>query len=79
MAWLFYERPPEFFTSFIEENPELAQRIAIFDLCWVYIGEDVCRKFNETESIVFKEFELFLKDKWGILFSSVNEMSALAP
>lgn len=79
MAWLFQERPPEFLISFIEENPEFAQRIAIFDLSGVYAGETICRKFNETESSVLMEFEQFLEDNWGISFSSVNEVPALAP
>jgi hypothetical protein len=77
IAWLFQERPPEFLISFIKENPELAQRIALFDLSGVYNGEKVCRKFNETESSVFKEFEQFLEENWEITFKSVNEMPAL--
>lgn len=77
MAWLFQERPPEFLSSFIEENPELTQRIAIFDLTGAYTGETLCRRFNETESSVFEEFEQFLEDNWGIMFSPVNEMPAL--
>ena len=79
MAWLFQERPPDFFASFVEDNPELAQRIAIFDLSCVYTGENVCRKLNETESRVFEEFEQFLEDNWGITYSPVNEMPALTP
>ena len=79
MAWLFQERPPESFASFIEENPELTQRIAIFDLSCVYAGENVCRKLNETESSVFEEFEQFLEVNWEVMFSSVNEMPALTP
>ncbi|PVX27235.1 MAG: hypothetical protein CW716_03365 [Candidatus Bathyarchaeum sp.] len=79
MAWLFQERPPEFFKSFVEESSELAQRIAIFDLSCVYTGENVCHKFNETESSVLMEFEQFLVDNWGIVFSPVTEMPALTP
>jgi len=77
MAWLFQERPPEFLMSWLKENPELAQNTALFDLSCVYTGENVCRRFNETESSVFKEFEQFLEDNWEITFKPVNQMPAL--
>jgi hypothetical protein len=77
IAWLFQERPPDFLTSLIKESPELVQRIAIFDLSGVYAGEKVCRKFNETDSSVFKEFERFLEENWDITFKPVDEVPAL--
>ena len=77
IAWLFQERPPEFLMSQIKENPELTNKTAIFDLSGVYTGEKVCRKFNETESSVFKEFEQFLEENWEIAFKPVDEMPAL--
>ena len=77
IAWLFHERPPEFLISQVKENPELTETIALFDLSSVYAGENVCRKFNETESSVFKEFEQFLEEKWGTSFNPLNEMPAL--
>lgn len=77
IAWLFQERPPKFLISQVKKNPELAKKTAIFDLSCVYTGEKVCRKFNETESSVFKEFEQFLEEEWEIIFKPVNEMPAL--
>jgi hypothetical protein len=77
MAWLFQERPLGFLTSLIKESPELVPRIAIFDLSGVYAGEKVCRKFNETDSSVFKEFEQFLEENWDITFKPVDEVPAL--
>jgi len=77
IAWLFQERPPEFLMSRVKENPELSKKTAIFDLSCVYMGENVCRKFNETESSVFKEFEQFLEEEWEITFKPVDEMPTL--
>ena len=77
IAWLFQERPPEFLTQRIKENPELTKKTAIFDLSCVYTGENICRKLNETESNVFKEFEQFLEEEWEITFKPADEMPAL--
>ena len=76
-GWLFQERPPEFLISWIKENPDLTMKTAIFDLSCVYTGENICRRFNETESIVFKEFEQFLEEEWDIEFKPVDELPAL--
>jgi hypothetical protein len=62
MCWLFQEKPPEFLINWIKESPSLSQKTAIFDLSCVYKGENVCRKFNETDSVVFYEFEWFLEE-----------------
>jgi hypothetical protein len=76
-CWLFQERPPEFLISQVKENPELKKKTAIFDLSCVYTGEAVCRKFNETESSIFKEFEQFLEEEWEVILKPVDEMPAL--
>jgi hypothetical protein len=78
MCWLFQERPPEFLINWIKESPSLAQKTAIFDLSCVYTGENVCRKFNDTNSVVFYEFERFLEE-WNLEFKPVNEIPALTP
>ena len=77
IAWLFQERPPEFLTSQVKENPELKKKTAIFDLSCAYTGENICRKFNETESSAFKEFEQFLEEEWEIAFKPADEMPTL--
>jgi hypothetical protein len=77
IAWLFQERSPDFLISWINENPELRKKTALFDLSRVYNGENVCRKFNQTESMVFKKFEQFLEEEWDIEFKPVDELTAL--
>jgi len=32
------------------------------------VGKPLCLKWNETDSKVFKEFEKFLEEKWGVKF-----------
>ena len=77
ICWLFSERPPESLISQLKENPELKKKIAIFDLSSIYGGENICRKINETESCVFKEFEQFLEEEWSLEFKPVNKIPAL--
>jgi hypothetical protein len=76
-GWLFQARPPEFLISWIKNDPELAQKTAIFDFSLVYTGENICRKINDTESLVFREFERFLQDKLGMEFRSFDKLPAL--
>ena len=77
IAWLLQEKPPEFLIQKAKENPELTKKIAIFDLSCAYTGKALCRKLNETESRVFKEFEQFLEEEWAVTFEPVNEMPTL--
>lgn len=77
IAWVFQEKPPEFLIQRVKDNPELPKTTAIFDLSCAYADEHLCRKLNKTESRVFKEFERFLEEKWGIIFEPVNEMPTL--
>ena len=77
IAWLFQERPPEFIISRVKESPELSEKMAIFDFSCAYLGENFCKKFNETASTVFMEFEKFLEDQWDLDLKSANEMLTL--
>lgn len=77
IGWLFQEKPPEFLIQRVKENPELAKKTAIFDLSCAYTEEALCRKLNETESQVFKEFEQFLQEEWNLVFESQDEVPAL--
>lgn len=77
MAWLFQERPPEFILSKVKENPEMSEKMALFDLSCAYLGEKTCKKFNKTDSRVFKEFEKFLEDELNLELKSVDEMLTL--
>ena len=77
MAWLFQERAPDFLVARIRENPGLRTKTAVFDFSYVHTGENVCLKFNETKSIVFKEFEQFLAEEWGIEFRPVDKLPVI--
>jgi hypothetical protein len=66
IAWLFQEKPLESLIQRVKENSEFLKRTAIFDLSCVYTDEAFCRKLNETESRIFKEFEQFLEEKWKV-------------
>jgi len=77
IAWVFPEKPPEFMIQRVKENPELSKTTAIFDLSCAYTDSPFCRKLNETESQVFKEFERFLMEEWKVTFETVNEMPTL--
>lgn len=78
IAWLFQERAPKFLISKVRKNPELSKKNAVFDLGCVCTGEEnFCRRFNETKSSVFKEFEQFLEEEYDIEFKAIDELPAL--
>jgi hypothetical protein len=77
MAWLLQEKPPRYLINAIQENPDLAQRTALYDLSCVYAGEGVCQKLNETQSIVFQEFEKFLEDELQIKLKKIDTLPQL--
>lgn len=70
-AWLFPEAPSNMLVQTVANDPELAKRIAIYDLSNVYAGERICLKLNQTRSKVFQEFENFLEKKWGVKLKPV--------
>jgi len=76
-AWLFPQSPPENLIQTIKENPELSRRTAIYDLSQAYSGKPLCLKLNETESMVFKEFEKFLEEELGIKVKPVHKLPPL--
>ncbi len=65
-AWLFSETPSDVLVLSVVKDPALAKRIAIYDLSNLYADKPVCLKLNETNSEVFKEFENFLENRWGV-------------
>ena len=69
MAWILHETPkPSILQHIFEEMPNLSRKVAFYDLSRVYKGEPTCLRLNETESVVFQEFERFLKKEHGIKF-----------
>lgn len=77
MAWLFPQTSPDNLMQMVKENLELSKRIAIYDLSKVYTGKPICSKSNETESMVFQEFERFL-ERWGLEVKTLHGLSARA-
>jgi len=65
-AWLFPEKPPQMLMKSIMDNEELLKGTAIYDLSSTYAGKPLCWKLNETDSVVFREFERFLQENCGI-------------
>lgn len=62
-AWLLSESPPASVVREVSENPDFSSRIALYDLSSFLDGKSVCRRLNSTDSSVFQEFELFLKNE----------------
>ncbi|MEM2273026.1 MAG: hypothetical protein QXX56_02275 [Candidatus Bathyarchaeia archaeon] len=76
-AWIFQERPPEDIFAIIAVDRDMRKHIAIYDLSEAYSKGPICMKINETKSIVFQEFEKFLKNEYYI--ELVNRLSQLPP
>ncbi|MFQ5999304.1 MAG: hypothetical protein ACE5J6_00865 [Candidatus Bathyarchaeia archaeon] len=76
-AWLFPQGPPENLMQTVKGDPELSRRTAIYDLSWAYAGKQLCLKLNETDSVVFQEFEKFLEEKWGVEVKAVGKLPTL--
>ena len=66
VAWLFQQPPSEGLLQSLAESSELYERTALYDLSQIYQGNPVCLKLNTTKSLVFKEFENFLEENWGV-------------
>ena len=65
-AWLFPEKSSKMLMKTVMDNEELLKGTAIYDLSSVYAGKPICWKLNETDSVVFREFERFLQENCGI-------------
>lgn len=71
-AWIFKKKvPQEVFTQVVDDL-DLLRRTAVYDLSPAYEGKLQCFKVNQTESIVFREFEEFLDVKYGIRFIELS-------
>jgi len=73
-AWLFSEPPPEELRKMLLDDQDLAERTAIYDLSGLRESKPVCLKWNTTKSKVFKEFENFLRKKFGSEFKTPKDM-----
>ena len=61
-AWLFKNPLPQSLLDKILSTNEILKKTAIYDLSEIYKGKNVCLRINKTDSQVFKEFEMFLKE-----------------
>jgi hypothetical protein len=67
-AWLFSETPPENLVNMVFEDPDFSKRVAIYDLSPFLEGKNLCMRMNYTDSLVFREFESFLRRELGVKF-----------
>ncbi|MBC7130653.1 hypothetical protein H5T51_05480 [Candidatus Bathyarchaeota archaeon] len=67
-AWLFSEKPPEKLAQIIFETPEFSKHIALYDLNPLLGGYRICIRVNYTDSLVFREFENFLRRECRVRF-----------
>jgi len=65
LAWISQETVSEDVMENLLKNPSLLSKVALYDISPIYEGQPTCLKINETESMVFQEFERFLKE-YGI-------------
>lgn len=72
VAWLFLEKPLQGVVKEVVENPDFSGRTAVYDLSPVLEGKTIAAKINNTDSPVFREFERFLKNKFGLKLKTVE-------
>jgi len=73
-AWLLSESLPEELVKTLMDDQNLAKKIAIYDLSGLHESKPICLRLNSTGSKVFKEFEKFLRKKWGVEFKSAQDI-----
>jgi hypothetical protein len=73
-AWLFSEAPSEELLHTFAEGSELSKRTALYDLSEADSAKPTCLRLNQTDSKVFREFESFLEQKWGIRFRQMRDL-----
>jgi len=78
-AWIFQQPPSERLVETLAVNPELSKKTALYDLSGVYQGKPLCFKLNETGSLVFDQFEKFLKETYGVTCKPLYEPQTNEP
>lgn len=74
-AWILQERPYEDIFMMVAEDRDMQKHMAIYDLSEAYFGRPICARVNETRSIVFREFERFLKSEYNI--EMINKLPSI--
>jgi hypothetical protein len=76
-AWILIDKPSwDIWLYMIKEASHLLRTVALFDLSQARGGEHRCMKLNETKSVVFQEFERFVREEHGIEFRSLTTLPA---
>jgi len=71
-ALIFREPPPPSLINALARDSQLSKRVAVYDLSPLYEGEEVCRCLNETETLVYREFEDFLRKRYCATLTSLR-------
>ena len=71
-AWILSEAPSETLLREISENPNFHDKIALFDLSPIFEGKKFCIRLNYTDSLVFQEFENFLKNELKVKLKTLK-------
>ena len=66
MAWILNENLKTMVWNLFKKTPCLSKKVAIYVVNKAFNGLLNCLKLNETENIVFDEFEKFLIKNYGI-------------
>lgn len=71
-ALIFQDPPPPSLVSTVAGNSRLSERVAVYDLSPLYRGDEVCRCLNGTGTLVYHEFEDFLRRRYSVTFVSLE-------
>jgi hypothetical protein len=74
-AWLFSQTPSETLLKTAFGNPDIFHKTALYDLSSLMAGKKSCVKLNQTDSPVFKEFESFLVNEFGVKLKPISPSS----
>jgi len=78
VAWLLLKDPSISMMRMISEMPGLIKRVAIYNVSSALRGKRECQRLNETNSIVFAEFDEFLKTRYGMKLKSIKKVKNLS-
>lgn len=79
VAWVLPDTLPEDASRLVTEKSDLSRRVAIYDLSRTYAGEPVCLRLNETDSVVFQEFERFLNREYRVKVRPIHRSTHRRP
>ncbi len=72
-AWIFQQPPSKQLLETLTKNSEVSKKTALYDLSRIYSGRPLCLRLNETDSLVFNEFEKFLKEEYAVKVEPLYE------